>query len=89
MARDPKYGADHRRLRAQWKQRIANGEHPPCPRCGHPVETLDFHLDHDDDGINYLGPAHADCNTLAASEKSKRIRKARRETPNRPRSQDW
>ena len=89
---DPKYGAYHVRLRKQWKQRIVNGERPPCARCGEPLQPEDahtFHLDHDDDGISYLGPSHGLCNVSAAGKKAQRLAHAKRTTPARPRSQNW
>lgn len=90
--RPPKYGRDHINERNAWKQRIANGERPPCSRCDDPLEPEDaatFHLDHDDDGINYLGPAHGFCNLSAAGQKAQRLRAARKTRPRRPHSQHW
>lgn len=90
MARKPQYGRDHINLRNRWKQRIANGERPPCARCDIPLEPtdLDFHLDHEDDGIRYRGPSHADCNLTAAGKRAQELRRLRRR-PSRPRSQNW
>lgn len=88
----PKYGPAHVAERKQWKQRIVNGERPPCSRCGQYLEPEDarsFHLDHDDDGVNYLGPAHALCNTSAAGKKAQKLRRIKHHGPKRPRSQDW
>lgn len=65
--RRTRYGAEHGRIRAQWKARIDAGEEVPCNRCGAPIEQgTKWHLDHDEDG-SYRGPAHQFCNESAAS----------------------
>lgn len=89
---EEKYRGEHLRERKRWKQRIANGERPPCARCTRQLEPDDaatFHLDHDDDGVNYLGPSHAVCNVRAAGKKAQRLARLRVRGPARPQSQDW
>lgn len=57
------YGAEHKRLRAQWQTRITRGDLIPCSRCGHPITPgQPWDLDHADNRRAYLGPAHARCN---------------------------
>lgn len=71
---DPRYGREHRQLRAAWNIRILRGEQPPCSRCGYPVTPTDqWDLDHTDDATAYLGPAHATCNRAAGGRKSRRL----------------
>jgi hypothetical protein len=61
------YGAEHRKLRAQWKVRVEAGE-VCCARCGYQIlPGTPWHLDHDDqDRTRYLGPSHKACNMKAA-----------------------
>ena len=85
-----KYGADHQRLRATWAQKIANGAKPTCPRCGFPVMPKDeWHLDHNDDGITYRGPAHAFCNTSAGGKRAHALTRRRKAPQNRRASREW
>jgi hypothetical protein len=51
----------------------------PCCRCGRPIlpgEAVD--LDHNDDGVGYLGWSHSHCNRSAGAVKGNRLRGARR-----------
>lgn len=58
----------HRRLRAEWAQRIKRGG-VACARCGGLISPGDdWHLGHDDqDRGAYRGPEHARCNVGAAN----------------------
>ncbi len=79
MAND--YGSAHKRARRVWDQRIRNGTKPPCARCGWSIlPTDEWHLDHTDDGLAYLGPSHEHCNLSAAGKK---VQKLRARTPQR------
>lgn len=90
MAPDPKYGYQHQRARAAWAQRIANGAKPPCSRCGYPVLPTDtWHLDHQDDGVTYRGPAHADCNMSAGGKRAQKLRRRRKSPESRRASREW
>lgn len=84
-----KYGAQHKKLRRAWAQRIANGEYPPCSRCTYGIAPWDqWHLDHDDTGTVYLGPAHAHCNTAAGGRNHGAAHDKQQRNP-RPASQAW
>lgn len=42
--------------------------HATCARCSRPiVPGSEWHLDHADDGVGYLGPSHARCNVSEAN----------------------
>lgn len=85
-----RYGAEHQRARAAWAQRIANGARPSCARCGWPVLAGEaWDLDHAEDGLSYLGPAHMRCNRGAGGRKSQRLRRRRDETIARRTSREW
>lgn len=71
-----RYGAQHQRLRAQWKP-IVDAGGVPCSRCGLPiVPGTRWHLDHVDGGFDdeYWGPSHAACNTSAPHTRAGRAR---------------
>lgn len=56
------YGTEHRKLRAEWQQRMDGGEAVICWRCAeqgkpHPVDPTRWDLGHDDeDRSRYRGP---------------------------------
>lgn len=63
-----KYGSAHRRLRAKWAVVVARGEAQcselVCVKATrHIAPDEEWHLAHTADGSDYLGPAHAECNT--------------------------
>jgi hypothetical protein len=64
------YGAEHRRERRAWQQRIDAGEVVCCWRCGERIVGA-FHLGHDDyDRSITHGPECALCNLSAAGKMS-------------------
>lgn len=74
MTNDPRYGHAHQRTRAAWAPAVALGI-VKCSRCGELITPgEDWHLDHHDDHIHYLGPAHARCNTAAGGRRSGEVR---------------
>ena len=67
------YGAEHAKLRREWKVKVDRGE-VSCARCGEWIApTSKWHLDHNDDRTGYLGPSHVRCNLSAAAYKAKAI----------------
>lgn len=58
------YGAEHRRLRAEWAPRVAAGgvrcARPGCGELIRPDEAWD--LGHTDDRTGWVGAEHAACN---------------------------
>lgn len=61
------YGADHRRLRADYQRRMDAGERFTCWRCDEPIDPSDWHLGHDDyDRSKYRGPECVPCNLATA-----------------------
>lgn len=53
------WGTAHQKLRADYVQRMAQGEQFNCWRCGYPVNPEAFDLGHDDhDRTQYRGPEH-------------------------------
>ena len=63
-----KYGSAHRRLRAKWAPVVARGEAQcselVCVKASRHIDPDEpWHLAHTADGLDYLGPAHAECNT--------------------------
>jgi hypothetical protein len=72
-----RYGGRHQWLRKHTKQ-AAYGT--PCCRCGRPMlpgEQLD--LDHEDDGVNFRGWAHAFCNRQAGGINGNRVQRMRKQ----------
>ena len=68
-----RYGAAHKREREKVKREVEAGN-AYCSRCGRFIQPgSDWHLDHSEDGKDYLGPAHARCNSLAGARKGGRI----------------
>ena len=63
-----RYGSAHRRLRAKWAEVVARGEAQcselVCVKVSRHINPdEEWHLAHTADGSDYLGPAHAVCNT--------------------------
>lgn len=70
-----KYGTKHRRLRKIIQKKMDAGQQFHCVRCNQPIiRGQAWHLDHQDDGINYRGPAHQKCNTREAARHGNRLR---------------
>lgn len=66
----PKYGWQHQKARRQWATLLPL----PCTVCHQTVlPGSDWHLDHTDDGLAYLGAAHAHCNTSKGARKLNRM----------------
>lgn len=65
------YGAAHQRERQRWAAFVAGGT-VGCVRCGQVIGPgQPWHLDHDDnDRREYLGPAHASCNSAAGGRRA-------------------
>ena len=75
------YGSSHVRERKRWG-RVVKAGNANCSRCGGPIDpNEEWHLDHTDDRLGYLGPAHARCNVAAAAQNRRPAR--------RTRSRDW
>lgn len=68
------YGKDHKRLRAEYAQRMANGERFRCWRCRKPVNPeRPWDLGHDDrDRSLYRGPEHVGCNRATKRRRYRR-----------------
>lgn len=85
------YGWTHQSERKRWKPIVeAGGTH--CVRCGLPiVPGRDaWHLDHSDDKLGYLGPAHAVCNLKAAARLgNQRMREKQASRSVRVQSREW
>jgi hypothetical protein len=66
------YGAEHRRVREQWRPIVAAGL-AECVRCHELIDPDEpFDLDHDDTDptkTTWLGPAHVSCNRAANRRK--------------------
>jgi hypothetical protein len=70
------YGARHQAERRAWEPLVQTGT-VLCVRCGFPIlPGSRWHLDHEDDGLHYLGPSHARCNLQAAAKRGNEIRRA-------------
>jgi hypothetical protein len=71
------YGSRHQAERKRWKLVVESGA-AVCVRCGLPiVPGTRWHLDHRDDGLHYLGPAHAICNLRAAAKRGNELMRAK------------
>jgi hypothetical protein len=86
------YGSEHRRLRAHWQQVIDAGEEVLCVRCYRPIlpRLHAFDLDHTEDRLGWLGPAHRFCNRSHAARKGNALRAQQK--PLRPKwrtSREW
>ena len=87
---NPKYGANHQRLRRHWTPIVAAGQalcmqpHPDRPNsppgsgCIQPNRLITpgtpWHLAHDHTGTITLGPAHATCNLHDAARRGNHMR---------------
>jgi hypothetical protein len=81
------YGARHQAERKRWDLLVQTGT-VHCVRCGHLiVPGTRWHLDHEDDGLHYRGPAHARCNLRAAAKRGNEI--MRTLYPRRVASREW
>jgi Pyruvate/2-oxoacid:ferredoxin oxidoreductase delta subunit len=88
-----KYGQAHKNARREMLAAFRPGS--PCVRCGHPMwyPREKIHLDHSDDGKQYLGFSHGDpcsvcgerCNEASAGRKWAAMRKAAGGRPASPR----
>ncbi len=79
-ARKRKYNTQaHRRARRDMAALVAAG-YAHCWRCGQPIHPTDeWHVGHDDDGAQIMGPEHArTCNLKAAARKGALIANAGR-----------
>jgi hypothetical protein len=71
-----KYGTKHRVTRELWGRRVELGQ-VACARCGRTIARGErWHLDHANNGVDYLGPSHARCNVRAAAVKTNKERAA-------------
>lgn len=65
------YGAEHRKMRAQWAAIVDLGE-ATCCLCGQAIHPgAAWHLDHTPDRTAYRGPAHATCNVVDGAKRGK------------------
>jgi hypothetical protein len=70
------YGHRHQQERRRWDLLVQTGT-VPCVRCGYLIPAGSrWHLDHEDDGIHYRGPAHSRCNVVAAAKRGNAIARA-------------
>lgn len=75
------YGWGHAQERKRWAPIVAQGR-TPCWRCHIIIKPNEkWHLGHDDDGKEYKGPEHAECNIKAASRRAVEIRLNRNPEP--------
>jgi hypothetical protein len=84
------YGGHHQAERRRWEPIVEAG-YATCVRCGFPIfPGQRWHLDHDDDKLHYLGPAHALCNLRAAAQRGNALMRAKRALiPRRVPSREW
>jgi len=64
------YGRDHRRLRAAYARRMAEGETFICRHCGQ-VVTPPWDLGHNDERTAWTGPEHARCGRADGGRRSR------------------
>ena len=74
-----KYGHAHRKARAKWAPVVARGEAQcselVCLKVSRHIDPdEEWHLAHTADGLDYLGPAHAECNTSEGAIRGNRMR---------------
>jgi hypothetical protein len=88
------YGSNHQGTRKRWKPIVESGA-TLCVRCGLPIiPGTRWHLDHRDDKLGYLGPAHARCNLAAAGRRGNEVKRSKTQLEwlwNSPRaaSREW
>jgi hypothetical protein len=84
------YGSLHQAERRRWEPVVQSGA-AECVRCGLPiVPGTRWHLDHRDDKLGYLGPAHAMCNLRAAAKRGNQLMRAKHaQAPVRVTSREW
>lgn len=85
------YGTRHQAERKHWTPLVEAGV-LDCVRCGYSIlPGSRWHLDHADDGVSYLGPAHARCNLKAAARRGNKLMRAKQALDALPkrRSQEW
>lgn len=71
------HGWTHQTERKRWEPVVESG-YASCCRCGFPiVPGARWHLDHEDDGVHYRGPAHAMCNLRAAAKRGNELMRAK------------
>jgi hypothetical protein len=71
------YGSNHQTARKRWDIVVQAG-HAICVRCCFPIAPGSrWHLDHRDDKLGYLGPAHARCNLRAAAKRGNKLMRAK------------
>jgi hypothetical protein len=75
---NPKYQTrEHRAERARWAQRLKRDGVVYCaqPVCVMPsraiLEGQGWHLGHADNGVDYIGPTHVDCNVKDAAVRAR------------------
>lgn len=74
-----KYGYAHRKVRAEWAAIVARGDgwcsEVVCLKESRHIDPAEpWHLAHTADGTDYLGPAHAECNTSEGATRGNRGR---------------
>ncbi len=70
------YGGRLQAERRRWEPIVQSGR-VACVRCGLPIAPgARWHLDHDEDRVHYLGPAHAVCNLRAGGQKGNAIKRS-------------
>lgn len=82
----PQYGWEHQKIRAKWAPVVARGEgwcaEVVCLKASRHIEPGEpWHLAHTPDCTDYLGPAHAECNTSEGATRGNRLRGI---TPQKP-----
>lgn len=71
------YGWTHQAERRRWEPVVDSGS-ALCVRCGRPIiPGTRWHLDHTEDKLGYLGPAHARCNLSAAGKRGNEVKHAK------------
>jgi hypothetical protein len=71
------YGSRHKAERRRWEPLVQAGV-VDCVRCGLLIPPgTRWHLDHEDDGLHYRGPAHAMCNMRAAAKRGNQLMRAK------------
>lgn len=66
----PVYGAEHRRLRSQWQNKVSAGG-VRCATCRQPLAGRVWDLGHTDDRTGYVGPQCRACNRKDGSKRAR------------------